>query len=239
MRPTFFFVLLIVAITMYGQHFPIKRSIYQRDISDSSKNLFKAQLDSFKKYQSGIIPMDERNTYLIDSSLITYCDHYSKGFYGVKYWFSRVGGIGCGYHEGDEPYKITIVKNGKELNIPFIYDFEDSTKWLSSFNFNQEKLNLHFRKGFWPLTKLIFFAGDQSNMENWNRYSRPKTISIYLNKKYWTDLHFDDCTCEQIFEFEPIKGNRSLVMTLVIKEVYPGIDKRVAISEINFDGLSH
>ncbi|MGZ8550519.1 MAG: NADase-type glycan-binding domain-containing protein [Chitinophagaceae bacterium] len=240
MRHLLLIISLIFGLLAYGQNEKVNRLIFDRDISDSTKRLFYAQLDSFQKYQAGIIPLDTRNGYLLDSSLITYRKNESEMVYGIKMNFGRIGGIGCGYHEGDEPHKITITKRGKELNIPLIYDFEDSIKWLSSSNFKEDKINLYFNEGFPPLTTLIFFAGDQSSIENWNRYSRPKTIVVYINSKHWTDLVLKDCICKQVFNFEPIQSkNKKLIMSFVIKDTYLGQDKRVAISEINFDGLIH
>jgi hypothetical protein len=240
MRHLLLFISLFSGFIAFGQKAKVNRKIFERDISDSTKRLFYAQLDSLQKYQAGTLPMDTRNEYLLDSSLLTFRKHESGMVYGIKMNFGRVGGIGCGYHEGDEPHKITVIQKGKELKIPSIYDFEDSTKWLSSSNFSSEKINLYFRKGFPPLTTLIFFAGDQSSVENWNRYSRPKTIAVYINNKHWTDLQLKDCICQHVFDFEPIQSkNKNLVMTFVIKDTYKGQDNRAAISEINFDGLIH
>lgn len=238
MKPITLIISTFIGLVSFAQTSKVTRSIFALDISDSTKRLFYSQLDSFKKYQAGIIPMDERNKYLMDSSLIS----FTKGglFYGIKQSFGRTGGIGDGYHEGDEPHKITASKGSNETSIPSIYDFEDSTCWLSSPDFNDDKINLYFKKGFPPLTKLIFFTGNQSSISNWDNYSRPKKLFVYINSKFWTELNFEDCICKQEFKFDPISSERKdIVITLVIKEVYKGQDNRVAISEINFDGIIH
>jgi hypothetical protein len=241
MRTLIIIISILAGVASFGQKVKVERRVYPIDISDSTKRLFYLQLDSFQKYQSGALPMAERNSYLLDSSLLTFRKSEHGMTYGIKTNFGQVGGIGCGYHEGDEPHKITVESGNKKVAaIPSIYDFQDSTKWLSSPNFRDEKINLYFKKGFPPLTTLVFFTGDQSSINNWNKYSRPKKVSVIINNKFWTDLNFEDCICKQTFDFSPIQSERrNLVMTFIIKEVYPGQDKRVAISEINFDGLIH
>lgn len=145
--------------------------------------------------------------------------------------------MGCGYHEGGEPHKITVRVGNNERRNYSLYDFEDSTVWISSLNFKQDKIKFYFKRSSPTLTSLIFFAGDQSSIVNWKRYSRPKIIAVYINDKHWTDLHFEDCTCRQEFEFAPIYiSKRDFILSFVIKEIYKGEDERVAISDIDFDG---
>ena len=235
-------ILLSVGLISFEQTSRVAMST-SLDISDSTRRLFYLQLDSFTKlqaakYQTDIIPGQERIGYLIDSSLLPF--KKNGLLYGIKQTFGRTGGIGCGYHEGDEPHKMTVLRGNSEISIPSIYDFEDSTCWLSSQDFKNEKIRLYFKKGFPPLTTLIFFTGDQSSISNWNRFSRPKKISVYINNKFWTELDFEDCICRQEFKFDPIaSANKDVVITLVVKEAFKGQDDRVAISEINFDGIIH
>jgi hypothetical protein len=159
----------------------------------------------------------------------------------IKPRFGKTGGMGCGYFETDEPRKITV-KPSQQREIPLksIYDFDDSTVWISSANYKQDKINLHFGKYFSTLTSFIFYGGNQSNYANWNKYSRPKTIAVYINNQFWTDLQFDDCTCVQRFDFKPIQyKGKNMLISFIIKDAYKGEDSRVAISEINFDGYYH
>jgi len=54
----------------------------------------------------------------------------------------------------------------------------------------------------------------------------------------WANFNFKDCICQQEFEFKTFSKEKAL-MTLIIMEVYPGQNKRVAISDIIFNGYSH
>ena len=220
---------IFICLNSLAQTSEVVRSISPVDITDSTKLLFYRHLDSFK---------NEQSPFVTDSSLLPFRRHGLV--YGVKHSFGRTGGLGCGYHEGDEPHRVTEVKISGEVTITSIFDFEDSTCWLSSEEFKNEKIKLYFAKGFPPLTTLIFFTGDQSSILNWNRFSRPKKIALYINNKFWTELDFEDCICRQEFKFDPIVDkNRNVVITLVIEDAYKGQDNRVAISEINFDGIIH
>ena len=239
MRTCITILLTLFTLTSLGQVASFEKRLFPLDISDSAKRLFQLQMDTLKLLQKGQLPYDSFNTehFYDNASVFYYKDSIN---YGCRFHFGRTGGIGCGYHEGEEPHKITVVNNGTIKLIPKIYDFEDSSVWVSSSNWKQDQIKLHFTKGFPPLTKLIFFTGDQSSEANWRKHSRPKTINVLVNNKLLGYLEFEDIISRQEFEFGPIESiHNNMIITLVILETYKGQDDRVAISEINFDGIIH
>lgn len=239
MRTLITIISILWAFASFGQTTSVEKRVYPIDISDNAKKLFQLQMDTFRLLQKEKLPYDSFNTeYFYNNASI----FYFKGSlnYGCRFHFGRTGGVGCGYHEGDEPHKMIVVNNGTTKLIPELYDFEDTSVWVSSTNWKQDKINLHFKKSFPPLTKLIFFPGDQSSEANWQKYSRPKTIKLLVNNKYWRTLELDKIISKQEFEFIPIESeHKDVIITLVILDTYKGQDDRVAISEINFDGIIH
>ena len=230
---------ILLAVTSFGQAASVKKRVYPVDISDNTKKLFMLQMDTFKLLQKEQLPYDSFNAdYFYNNASI----FYYKGSmnYGCRFHFGRTGGIGCGYYEGDEPHKMTVTNNDTIKPIPEIYDFEDTSVWVSSINWKQDKIKLYFAKNFPPLTKLIFFTGDQSSETNWQKFSRPKTIEVLVNNKFWGKFELDNTISKQEFEFSPIESeHKEVIITLVISETYKGTYERVAISEINFDGIIH
>jgi len=244
LRLLFVLLLVLPAGKAFSQQPRIVKKITQRDISDSTRQLFYAQADSMEKFKRGIYPVESDSSRFYSmpcNSLLTYRPSVNDpNVCLIKPSFGKTGGMGCGYFETGEPNKITVQQQGKQFPQKNIYDFNDSTAWISSANYKQDKINLHFGKYFSTLTSIIFYGGNQSNYKNWKKYARPKTIAVYINNKFWSNLQFDDCTCVHRFDFKPIayKG-RSMLLSFVIKDVYKGEDSRVAISEINFDGYYH
>ena len=236
MRNLNFIILFLGINSANAQILKVEKTIISRDISLNARNLFLKQLDTLKRVNDSTLILDSLTfeKFFYGASVF-----YLKGDlpYGEKQNFGRLGALGCGYHEGDEPHKIIAIQNGIPFKADYIYDFEDSTVYYSSENYQKDKINFTFGKNSPPLTTIIIFPGNQTSETNWKNYSRPKNINVFKNGKLVITLLLDNIISKQVFEFNPIGLNgKSYNLTFVITEVYKGDKLKVAISDIEFDG---
>jgi hypothetical protein len=240
MRFTIYLIVTLFALNLQAQEKTVRKTAIPINISDSVQRLFYRQLDTFDKAQKDtFLFLDSvQSNRFWDSANIWYYRHGSKTAFRRQ--FGRVGGLSCGYDESDEPSSITIRNGALVKKAPALFDFFNNTSWKSSPNWNRDTIQLLFRKGFPPLTTLIFYSGDQSSESNWQHYARPKKMNMFVDGKLYARLHFDNTISRQEFEFAAISNyRRRMVITLVVESVFGGTDPRVAISELEFDGIIH
>jgi hypothetical protein len=239
MRILNIFILFLGISAANAQIIKNEKKVFSRDISINAKNIFLKQLDTLKRVSDSTLILDSITSekFFYGASVF----YVKNGLpYGEKQNFGRLGGLGCGYHEGDEPHKITSIQNGIAFKANEIYDFEDSTVYYSSDNYHNDRINFIFGKNSPPLTTIIIFPGNQTSETNWKYFSRPKKIDVLKNGKLLTTLLLDDTISKQVFKFNPIGENhKKYILTLLIKETYMGDNTKVAISDIEFDGLIH
>ncbi|MDR3002343.1 MAG: hypothetical protein LBU89_13910 [Fibromonadaceae bacterium] len=92
-----------------------------------------------------------------------------------------------------------------------------------------EHINMNIEiKGKAQFTSLMVVNGYAKNQTTWNNNARVKVFRLYVDGKYWSDLHLANIIKPQIFHFpshlkiEPEEGHQ-VNLTFEILEVYPGV----------------
>lgn len=124
-----------------------------------------------------------------------------------------------------------------------IFDYKRDTYWLSDGNGIDEWINFkivftHNPNASYTIPVIGIINGDATNDQAWKKYSRAKTIGVYINDKLIYTLNLGDTIQYQIFKLPfniGFNNNIPFDLKFEIIDVSPGEREQVAISEIYLD----
>jgi hypothetical protein len=132
-----------------------------------------------------------------------------------SYWDVFCGGDGCGtWYEGGGPDSVSassyLKSDSKTFNyLPQnIHDFSFATVWVEGADGDGigEYVTYYFSQKAPRITTITIANGYVKSEKTYRNNSRPKKLKMYIDDKPFAILNLEDKRCEQIFEFEPIKG---------------------------------
>tara|TARA_B110000211_G_C14082773_1_gene555350 strand:+ start:2566 stop:3909 length:1344 start_codon:yes stop_codon:yes gene_type:complete len=145
---------------------------------------------------------------------------------------------GCSWYCGGGNYKIVSSKNSEAV---LANDFSYKTSWLSDSLNNGigSYLDYHFEYKSPRIHTIIVSNGFFESDSLWRYHNRVKSLKVFVNEVPFGILKLDDLKSNQSFKIGVVdyENNKDLVFRFEILEVYHGISKRTAITEITFDGV--
>jgi hypothetical protein len=145
---------------------------------------------------------------------------------------------GCSWYCGGGNYKIVSSTNSKGV---LANDFSYKTSWLSDSLNNGigSYLEYHFKYKSPRIHTVIISNGFFESDSLWRFHNRVKSLKVFVNDVSFGILELNDSKSDQSFKIGVVdyKNDKDLVFRFEILDVYQGISKRTAITEITFDGI--
>jgi hypothetical protein len=152
--------------------------------------------------------------------------------------------IACSWYCMDLLDTFSIEKTIKNYPISNAFDFDHSTAFL--LRPKKASFTILFKKDSLLFNQIGITAGDVKNQSSFEQYSKPKTIKLFLNDTELCTLFLDSISSTQYFQIpitqntlnQAIKSDDSSLIELKVEVLssYKGKKKKIAITEIVFDG---